>query len=170
MSTEQTIFSLAPIIEPDSMVLILGSIPGQISLMKQQYYANPRNHFWTILSTLFGEKKKNDYVDKLAFLRRHKIALWDSIHQCIRKGSLDSAIRGEEPNDIKSLLKAHPDIKLIAFNGGKSYSVFKKYIGFSSIQGIDYTRLPSSSPVPGRYTKSFEEKVEIWKVIGDYLD
>lgn len=169
-TTEQTIFSLAPVIDPDSRVLILGSIPGRISLMKQQYYANQRNHFWAILFVLFGERQKNNYADKLAFLKKHRIALWDSIRQCMRKGSLDSAIKAEEPNDIAGLLKMHPGIRLIVFNGGKSRSVFKKYIGFTSIQDVDYIQLPSSSPVPGRYTKSFEEKVETWRVIRDYLE
>ena len=36
---------LGPVVNKSTRVLIVGSMPGQQSLEKQQYYGNPRNHF-----------------------------------------------------------------------------------------------------------------------------
>lgn len=169
---EKRHYSMEPIIGPGAHVLILGSMPGHVSLMQQQYYANPRNQFWRILSALFGEKAEfNDYNEKCAFLVQHRIALWDSIYQCTRKGSLDSAIKDEEPNDILNLLNKHLDIRLVAFNGSKSLSVFKKHIGFDilKIKDVSHVQLPSSSPTPSRYPKSLDDKIHDWQVIRNYL-
>lgn len=99
------------------------------------------------------------------------MALWDSIHQCRRKGSLDSAIREEEPNDIPGLLDTYPGIRLVAFNGSKSCDVFRKSFGFHQLEerGITHLRLPSTSPTPSRYPKTLAEKIDAWSVIKNYL-
>lgn len=165
-------YSMRPVIGTDPRILILGSMPGAQSLKLQQYYANPRNQFWRILSALFSWKTAlEDYVQKCDFLKANQVALWDSIHQCRRQGSLDSAIREEEPNDIPSLLSAHPGIRLVAFNGSKSCDVFRKNFGFRRLEeaGVAHLRLPSTSPTPSRYPKSLDEKIAAWSVIRDYL-
>lgn len=163
MLEEIRITGLPPILPKSPRVLILGSIPGVQSLNKQQYYGNPRNHFWPILFRIFDEPEVSDYGNRIDWIREKEIALWDTIGSCIRPGSLDSKIKAEEPNDIISLLQQHPSIKRIICNGGKSYDVFKKYINLERTACYaDVVKLPSTSPVPGRYTKSFEEKCAIW--------
>lgn len=169
MSNDQKILSLDPIINQDSLVLVLGSMPGMESLAKQQYYANQKNQFWEILTTIFDKEDSMDYSTRISILHENKIALWDVIHSCQRIGSLDSNIKDEMPNDFQELLKSYPNIKLIVFNGGKAYEVFKKHIGFSSFSGIDFIKLPSTSPTPGKNVKSFEDKLKEWNIVKQYV-
>jgi len=163
MLEEQRITGLKPVVPNSPRVLILGSIPGVQSLNKQQYYGNPRNHFWPIMFHIFNGHELSDYEARIDWIMGKEVALWDTIGSCIRPGSLDSKIRAEQPNDIISLLQQHPTIQRIICNGGKSYEVFKKYINLENAACyVDVVKLPSTSPVPGRYTKSFEEKCNIW--------
>ncbi|SEQ38611.1 G/U mismatch-specific uracil-DNA glycosylase [Virgibacillus subterraneus] len=158
--------SFAPVLAAKPKVLILGSMPGGISLEKDEYYGNPRNHFWDILFELFGQEPTSDYEKKIAFVKRNQLALWDTIGLCYREGSLDANIVDEEPNNIIGLLNGYPSIRLIACNGGRSYETFRKNF---NVNGVDVIKLPSTSPIPGRYTKNFKGKVEEWKKILEYL-
>ncbi len=158
------ISSFPPIIDIDSEILILGSVPGVKSLEKQQYYAHPQNKFWKIIFELIREDFTDDYSERIKAIRRHHIALWDVIDSCERKGSLDSEIRNEEANRIAELLDDHPNIRAIFCNGGKSYKNLQKMLGKN--YKIPVFLLPSTSPL---HTVSFEKKLEEWKKIKIYL-
>ena len=160
----QKISSFPPIIDRESKILILGSIPGVKSLEMQQYYAHPQNLFWKIIFHLFNEDFTTNYDEKINILKRNKIALWDVIDTCERKGSLDSTIRNEEANDIRQLIKNHPNIKAIFCNGQKSFKNLQKII--QKEEGIPIFVLPSTSPL---YTISFEKKLAEWNVIKSVL-
>lgn len=161
--------ALAPVLPKEPSLLILGSMPGKVSLEKQQYYGNNRNHFWPIMYALFNEQPKDTYEAKINLIKSHHIALWDTIKSCYREGSLDSNIQLETPNDIFGLLKKYPSIRLIGCNGTKAYQVLKKYILSKHEIGVDVIKLPSTSPIPGRYTKTLEGKIGDWKQILKYL-
>ncbi|MEX1308015.1 MAG: DNA-deoxyinosine glycosylase [Eubacteriales bacterium] len=154
------IHSLEPIISTSCTRLILGSMPSETSLQKEEYYAFPQNAFWRILFSLYESPLTDDYAEKQHFLLSHHIALWDVISSCQREGSLDSRIKDLEPNDFKSLFIAYPSITRVFFNGKKAYDVFKKEMGFNPIH--TYTYLPSTSPA---HAVSFEKKLEAWRVI-----
>ncbi|MCZ6579400.1 MAG: DNA-deoxyinosine glycosylase, partial [Gammaproteobacteria bacterium] len=47
------VHSFEPIVGRDPRILILGSMPGVMSLQAVEYYANPRNVFWKIIGELF---------------------------------------------------------------------------------------------------------------------
>ena len=158
------ISSFLPIIDKESKILILGSIPGVKSLEMQQYYAHPQNQFWRIIFHLFNENYTSDYVEKLQVLKRNKIALWDVIDTCERKGSLDSEIRNEETNDIRQLLKNYPNIKAIFCNGQKSFKNLQKILGKEC--AIPIFVLPSTIPL---HTISFEKKLREWEILNSFL-
>lgn len=162
---QKRIFSFPPIIDNNSKILILGSIPGVKSLEKQQYYGHPQNKFWKIIFELFHKEFTDDYDERITVLKKHHIALWDVIDSCERKGSLDSEIKNEEANQIEELLKNHPNITAIFCNGGKSYKNLHKLLGKNF--KIPIYLLPSTSPL---HTISFERKLEDWKKILEYLN
>lgn len=153
--------SFEPLIDNESRILILGSMPGIRSLEQKQYYAHPRNNFWKILYALFEEQYEEDYENRKNFLAKHHIALWDVIKYCKREGSLDSAIKDEEINDLDWLFKAYPNIHSVLFNGAKAYQIFSKKIGFE-YAGISFYKLGSTSPA---HAITFEDKIKDWKII-----
>lgn len=88
-------------------VLILGSMPGEESLRRRQYYGHPKNHFWRLVGEALGEELEGlSYRRKIAALKRRGVALWDAIADCERSGSLDSRIRRERPNDVAAGVRA----------------------------------------------------------------
>lgn len=162
---QNRISSFAPIVDENSEILILGSVPGVKSLEKQQYYAHPQNKFWKIIFELLNEEPTEDYTQRIAVLTKYHIALWDVIDSCERKGSLDSEIRNEEANRVDELLNGHPNIKAVFCNGGKSYKNVQKMLGKD--YRLPVFLLPSTSPL---HTVSLEQKLESWKKITEYLD
>ncbi|MBA5246052.1 DNA-deoxyinosine glycosylase [Marnyiella aurantia] len=158
------IASFPPIISETSEILILGSVPGVRSLKAQEYYAHPQNHFWKIVFQLFGGEFTPNYAQKLDFLTDNKIALWDVIETCERKGSLDTEIRNEESNDIPALLAEFPNIKAVFCNGQKAHKNLLKMVGKD--YDLPIFVLPSTSPL---HTIGFEKKLEAWTLIKDYV-
>lgn len=158
---------LPPIVDDKTRVLVVGSMPGVQSLEKQQYYGNARNYFWPIMGELFSEDVPTVYAERIELLKKHRVGLWDVIQSCERKGSLDATIRNEVPNDFAWLFQIYPQIELVLFNGGKAFDVFKKQVGFDILGGRRYEKMPSTSPIPGKNIKSFEEKVAAWQIIAD---
>jgi hypoxanthine-DNA glycosylase len=154
------IFSFDPIFDMECTLLILGSCPSVQSLERGQYYGHPKNHFWRIISTLCCETFPVNYSDRKTMLLRHHIALWDVIHDCTRKGSLDSKVRDAVPNDIPSFIASCPAINTVAFNGTLAHRLF--FVHFEAAKGISYIQLPSSSPIPRPYMKSFEDIFGTW--------
>ncbi len=156
---------LPPIADSKSKVLILGSMPGEESLSKQEYYAHPRNLFWKIIATITGSQLPESYSKKKELLLQSNIAIWDVCEVCIREGSLDSKIVDENPNDLETFLEKHPMINRIAFNGRKSSDLFDKY--FIRKVDFNYFILPSSSPANAGI--SWGVKLAEWSKIIMYL-
>ena len=52
---------LPPIVNADSRVLVLGSMPGKQSLENSRYYDYPQNRFWKIIFRLAEQEFCADY-------------------------------------------------------------------------------------------------------------
>jgi TDG/mug DNA glycosylase family protein len=152
---------LPPSVDAQCTTLVLGSMPGVRSLEEQQYYAHPRNRFWPLMAMLFGEKLPVAYKARLAMLHRHHVGLWDTIGQCEREGSLDSAIHDERPNDIAALLEQYPAISQILCNGGKAHAAFVRYNRALLGRGnLVVWAMPSTSPANARC--SLDKLQSLW--------
>ena len=154
--------SFQPIATSTSKVLVLGSLPGQESLRRGEYYAHPRNAFWRIVEALFGIPATSDYRERTHRLMNAGIALWDVCAAAHRPGSLDSAIQGASvnPNDFATFFCAHPRVTLIAFNGAKAAELYRKHVGLTMPRSIV---LPSTSPANAGIP--YSEKLERWSEI-----
>lgn len=154
-------YSFPPNANLNADILILGSMPGAESLRRQQYYAHPQNQFWRITGTIYGFDHKITYQKRLQALRAAKIALWDSVHNCIRPGSMDADIRNVEPNDFESFFKRHRYIRRIVFNGKTAEKLFYQYTRNMSLPQIEYFPAPSTSPAYA--SMSYDKKLEVWR-------
>ncbi len=151
---------LAPIWAPDARLLLLGSFPSVASLASQQYYGHPRNQFWPLLSALWGQDLRVlGYEERLSAARARGLAIWDVYAACERDGSLDSAIRAAEPNDLLGLAARMPGLQAVAHNGGES----ARHIKVTQRLGLPVYRLPSSSPANASW--SFERKLAAWREV-----
>jgi len=156
------------IADEHSEILILGSMPGVASLKQQQYYAHPRNAFWKIIEALYDIPAGLDYQQRLALLKKQKIALWDVAHQCVRSGSLDSNIKADsvQVNDFNTLFLYSQKIKRVYLNGGKAAELFRKKVmstPFAASLDLQCVQLPSTSPANARL--SVDQKIAIWQQI-----
>ena len=140
--------------------MVLGSFPGVASLEAGQYYAHPRNHFWPILSALWGlDLRALPYARRLQELRERGLGVWDVYAACRREGSLDSAIQAPEFNDLASLKRRAPGLRGVAHNGGESARAMAHTRQF----GLPVWRLPSTSPANASW--SFERKHAAWRAV-----
>lgn len=154
---------LAPIIDENTRILILGSLPSDESIRKQQYYGNPGNDFWKLINEVIGDDiTALDYSTRIGKLQEHKIGLWDILFASEREGSLDSNINNEEINDFSNIKNVAPNLRLICFNGkkaGEFEDTFREY-------GIETKVLPSSSGANRRYS---DKRIMEWQSIADAI-
>lgn len=160
MSVKQ-LHSFPPVLNTNTQVLIIGSMPGVASLQAQEYYAYKYNQFWPIIFDVFekGRHPKN-YEDKLHTLLQHRIGLWDTLAACTRPGSLDSCIRTPTPNDFTALFKHYLAVHTLLFNGQAAARYFKRFYGWE-VPGKTLVILPSTSPAHA--SLSYAQKLARWQ-------
>jgi hypoxanthine-DNA glycosylase len=157
--------SFPPVADERTRLLVLGSLPGEESLARAQYYANPRNHFWRLIGAVIGADLVSlGYEARLEALLAAGVGLWDTVGSATRRGSLDGAIRDHTANDLVALAESLPRLRAVGFNGGKSASLGLPALG--ARPGLALVRLPSSSPA---YTMPFDEKLAAWMQLKAFM-
>ena len=157
----QTLFhTFAPIFSPSSKILILGTFPSVASRAEQFYYAHPQNRFWRVLCALTCKPLPKSIEEKIAFLEKNDIALWDVVQSCTIENSSDATIKEAKSNDITSLL-ATSNITHIYANGAKAHQLYMK-LSYPQTQH-SIIALPSTSPANAAY--SLEKLLSAWSVI-----
>ena len=146
-------------------MLVLGTLPGEESLRRAEYYAHPRNLFWPIVFALFGATPPASYDEKVNFLASRGIALWDVCESGQRLASADATIRAEIPNAIGELLDTYPEIRAVAFNGSGARRLHDRHL--ARRPELAYLHLPSTSPAYA--SLGFAEKFARWSALRDAL-
>jgi TDG/mug DNA glycosylase family protein len=160
--------SFPPIATPRATRLVLGTMPGKMSLAAHEYYAHPRNAFWDIMQALLGVSRALPYGERVKALQKAGIAVWDVLAACTRTTSLDSDIDPDSivPNDFVPFLSTHPRIRTIYFNGNNARRLFERHVLPQLTprqQQIARVTLPATSPAHARMNHA--RKVHGWRVI-----
>ncbi len=165
------VYSNEPIIGRNPRIIILGSMPGIISINAAQYYANPRNLFWMVLADLFSIDIDCSYESKVLQMQQLPMIVWDTLKTCHREGSLDSKILNTdiEANDIATLLKQFPTVQAIAFNGNASAKYFDRLVKPQLPKDLDIEllKMPSTSPANAGMKRA--QKLETWRRLSRFI-
>lgn len=149
--------SFPPLCGDNPKTMILGTFPSPLSREQNEYYGNPRNHFWRLIFGVFDLPFDSPgYDTKKAVLFANGIALCDVIAKCEPNGALDSGIRNPVfrtglPEYISGM-----GISKVFFNGNNAYKYYRKEIG-----EISRRVLPSSSPAYAGM--SYNDKLLCWR-------
>ncbi|VVD93026.1 DNA-deoxyinosine glycosylase [Pandoraea anhela] len=156
-----------PVVDTHTRLLILGSLPGEVSLAQQQYYAHPQNRFWYLVGEVIGEPLPSlAYEVRLNVLRARGVGLWDVVAQARREGSLDSNIRLHAGSDLVGLIETLPSLRAVAFNGGTAARIGQRALAQGGVT-LPVVLLPSSSPA---YTIPLATKRDAWLALREWLD
>lgn len=156
--------TISPFYHPNSSILILGSFPSVLSRQEGFYYAHPQNRFYAVLAKVFNDTLPQTLDEKMSFLNKHHIALFDVVQSCNIEGSSDSSITNITPNDLRPIL-ASSRITRIYTNGKLASTLYQKHLyPQTHIQAIN---LPSTSPANAKF--SLTKLAEAWQVLNPCL-
>jgi hypoxanthine-DNA glycosylase len=119
------------------------------------------------MGEIYGVGRDLPYAERLLRLQEKGVALWDSLKECEREGSLDADIvpASELPNDFVWLLTTYPTIQRICFNGSKSATAFSRLVlptlPLEIREQLTLAPLPSSSPANRTVTTA--DKLARWR-------
>ena len=146
---EHIVNPLPPIIDRDSRVLLLGSMPSPKSREIGFYFGNPQNRFWRVMAGLWGEKPLDSSEEKIRFCHLHHVAICDVLKACDIIGASDASIENPVPNDIAGLLEQANIVQIYTL-GGMATRLYHCHI--EPTTHLTATPLPSTSPANARMT------------------
>ncbi len=158
--------SFPAVADARTRLLVLGSLPGEISLAHAQYYAHTRNQFWRLMVAVIERPLAElAYAERLTTLLSAGVGLWDVIASAERMGSLDTNIRNHRSNALAEFAATLPNLRAIAFNGGKASNLGRRQLGPEP--GYALITLPSSSPAHAAVP--FERKRMEWRALAGFV-
>ena len=155
-----------PVVRADTRLLVLGSLPGAVSLERRQYYGHPQNLFWRLMSAVIGrDLVLPNYQARLAALLDAHVGLWDTVAAAVRPGSMDADIELHAASDLGALAATLPELRAIGFNGATAARIGRRELGpRADLALID---LPSSSPAYA--SMPYARKAEAWRALSAVL-
>ena len=147
----------APLMCPESRILILGSFPSVRSREQQFYYGHPQNRFWPMLAAVYGAPVPVTTDEKTTLVFSHQLALWDCIASCTITGSSDASVRDVVPTGIRRVLDGAP-IRRVLCNGALSGRMYRRYL--EPVTGLPAIVMPSTSPANAAW--SLTRLVVVW--------
>ncbi|MET0370222.1 MAG: DNA-deoxyinosine glycosylase [Sphingobium sp.] len=155
-----------PSVDERTRVLLLGSLPGDASIARGEYYAHRGNAFWDLIGQVLGEDLRGQpYAMRLKRLRARGVGLWDVIESAERLGSLDNAIRSPAMRDLAAFADRLPALAAIGFNGKTAALHGRRQLG--QRPGVAMVDLPSSSGAHAGMSRA--AKLDAWRALADYL-
>ena len=161
---EHIVHPLAPIVQADSRVLILGTMPSPRSRAAGFYYRHPQNRFWPTLAAVLDVPLPADDAARERLARTHHIALWDVLASCDIAGASDGSIRHPVANDIVGLLRG-TDIRAVFTAGGAATRLYRRLA--EPAAGLPAIPLPSPSPANCRLSAA--ELADAYRAILPYI-
>lgn len=134
---------IAPCLSDTPYVLILGTFPSPKSRSFNFFYGHPQNRFWKVLAALFDAPVPQTRDERIAFVKSHHLALWDTVASCEITGASDTSIKNVVPNPVWELTKAY-GIRAVFTTGKKAGQLYQKYI--EPKNHLPAVVLPSTSP------------------------
>lgn len=158
--------AIEPVYDERSRVLVLGTMPSPASREVGFYYGHPRNRFWRVMERLFDlpDHALVANEERIAFLLREHIALWDVLASCAIAGASDASIRDPIPNDLARILDVAP-VSAVFTTGAKATDLYRRLC--EKRFGLPAIPLPSTSPANARMDT--DELVERCRVLRDAL-
>jgi hypoxanthine-DNA glycosylase len=120
------------------------------------------------MGALFQAGPELDYDERMRRLVAHGVAVWDVCAAAERPGSLDSAIipASIAVNDFAAFFRAHPQLRVIGFNGATAARLFDHHVrrGVAQIPAaVRCLRLPSTSPAHA--SMPYADKLAAWQLL-----
>jgi hypoxanthine-DNA glycosylase len=159
---------MPPFADARTRVLVIGTLPGQMSLAARQYYAQPHNAFWRVIEDLCGVPRSLPYRARVATLLERGIGLWDVCASACRPGSLDASIARDTivANDFARLFCRWPGIERLCFNGATAAGLYRRLVLPTlddAARSMSTVVLPSTSPAHAGMP--YAQKLARWSVL-----
>lgn len=149
----------------DPYVLILGTFPSPKSRDFNFFYGHPQNRFWKVMAAIFDAPFPKTRDERIAFVKSHHLALWDTVATCEITGASDTSIKNVVANPVWELTKAY-DIRAVFTTGKKAGELYRRYI--EPKNHLPAVVLPSTSPA--NCATSLEKLIQAYEPIRKAVD